>query len=889
MEDKLLEKILANLRVGIAKVESSNFKNPYEALPPVDPETGKRISSATGKYQFLKAWLKDDIKYSSGKIGKRKNAKGQVVDGIATFAKKSGVFGEIKSMEDFKNNPELQEAYFTYYAKNVLIPEAQKIAAKNPLGLSIDEIASQIHFQGYTKARDTIQSGKLLSKTKDNASQATYLDRYNEGIAEKGLSKISDNESIKIKEIIAKESGQKANLTPEEKQVKKRHENKKENFAKEYDAIDKLDVDQSAKEKLRRDLFQKAVDGNYVDSANEYIEEVNNKKKQEIADYKELLSFAKKLQYVNEEQPGKYVRDEKGNLVEKDGTYVLKHKISSGEFFTYRDSDHKQFEKLSKKYNLSTSKNGKGYYGVNTDKLFEAINEQHKSLTGQDLNLSTENTSLNDLINFEKSGLSGAMSTLQDLTDGVNPNGRVDISFDGLDKPVFNENQKIDPSKYKKKKYIEVFPDKDKEETVKNAESKSDDGVIEESKKEEENLKNNSAEEWFNNRLALNQGNTDDFNIGETKGELPIDALMGLALGIKGREDAKNTNIPLRNEEISDSVKNYIAELAKRSNTGLPVEVEAKMKSDLAEGLQAGLLNIVNASEGNSATVLANMGRLDDARNKGLLAIQMADYEAKEKAFQQYGQAIMYENDFNSRRDIANHGILYTEAKENQRNARELANAGFAKLIDGIKYQKENGPGSANDMYRSLLMQKMFGFDPRMKDDGTGMVKGTKSYFDKQKGLLSESKQKTEMMYKKFGTLNPEQKKALGLLTDQTSDENTIDGMMDYLKQNPNVDLSKISMDNLNLLKEGNFDVLFSDSKQANTNTNTEEKGLLQPNEIMLSQSDIDNAVSGPNVPFTNPNPNPNTNRIYGNSESVEDDEANQGIFAAYNNYYQNQ
>ena len=41
------------------------------------------------------------------------------------------------------------------------------------------------------------------------------------------------------------------------------------------------------------------------------------------------------------------------------------------------------------------------------------------------------------------------------------------------------------------------------------------------------------------------------------------------------------------------------------------------MKNQLADAYQGGLANIVNASGGNAATVLGNLGQLEQAKTKG--------------------------------------------------------------------------------------------------------------------------------------------------------------------------------------------------------------------------------------------------------------------------------
>ena len=331
------------------------------------------------------------------------------------------------------------------------------------------------------------------------------------------------------------------------------------------------------------------------------------------------------------------------------------------------------------------------------------------------------------------------------------------------------------------------------------------------------NPEQNNAEEYYQRQLGLLSTSGDDFAYGDTKRDLPVDAVMGIALGVIGNKQANDAKIPLRTEEVSEGLRNYAAELAKRSKEGLPVEIEAALKNQLADAYQGGLENIVRASEGNSATVLGNLGSLEQAKSKGLVAVQVADYQAKEKAFRDYGAVIMEINQFEIDREIANHGILYNEAKTDQLAGKALATTGMSKLIEGIKYDKENGPGSPNDMYRSLLMQKMFGFDPKKKDDGTGEA-GTQSAFNIKKGLLNDSKAQMEEDYKRFQSLNPEQKKAMNLVFSETTDNKTTSKAMDYLQQNPDEDLSNFSMENIDqAIKKDDYSYLTTDKRGLDT------------------------------------------------------------------------
>lgn len=332
----------------------------------------------------------------------------------------------------------------------------------------------------------------------------------------------------------------------------------------------------------------------------------------------------------------------------------------------------------------------------------------------------------------------------------------------------------------------------------------------------------NAIEEFLNNQIALNGLDGQQFNYKPGKRGINIDAISGLALGMIGMNEAKNTKMPLRTEEIDQAMKNYMAEIKKNSELGLPAEVEAAMKNQLADAYQAGLENLKNASAGNRATVLGNLGSLESMKAKGLIDIAVADYEAKDRAFQQYGKALEYVNDFNARREIANHEIKYRDAFTKREEAKALGAAGFAKLMDALRYDKENGPGSVNDMYRSLLMQQIYGFDPKMPDDGTGKTPGTKSAYEAGKLATQNLANQAESILGKYNTLNPTQKEAVNKVFGEVKDAKQIGTFIDYVKENPNMDYEAMNLENLDIATQNNDWGALSKARESVSTTNSD-------------------------------------------------------------------
>ena len=301
---------------------------------------------------------------------------------------------------------------------------------------------------------------------------------------------------------------------------------------------------------------------------------------------------------------------------------------------------------------------------------------------------------------------------------------------------------------------------------------------------ETEKETSNAFIDSINQQLSIAdvEANQQKFNYEPGKKEIPIDGIVGLAMTLSAQDKAK-TKMPKRDEEVSELFRNYTAELKKRSEMGLPPEVESAMKNQLAEAYQGGLNNIVNASAGNRATILGNLGSLEAQKNKGLIAMQVADYEAKERAFAQYGQAAQYIDSFGARRDIANHSIKLAEAQQRRAEGQAIATAGMAKLNESLKYQRENGPGSANDMYRSMMMQSIYGYDPDMPDKGQI---GSKSYYDKNNLEAKKTQRGLVETRDNYNALTETQKSAFNETMGGSTDVEKGKELIDYLTSNVN-------------------------------------------------------------------------------------------------------
>lgn len=236
-------------------------------------------------------------------------------------------------------------------------------------------------------------------------------------------------------------------------------------------------------------------------------------------------------------------------------------------------------------------------------------------------------------------------------------------------------------------------------------------------------------------QFVYNPGN---FNI-------PVEALGYGALAMMGVK-AGNVDMPVRNEEVSEAMKNYGAELSKISKMGLPPEVEGDLKMKLAEAYQTGITNISRASNGNRNLILGNQGQLDSARMSGIVDIAMLDMDRRDKAMAAYGEVQKYINEFDTNRDVANNERAYREAEKKQIAGATLAQQGFSSLIDSLEYSRANAPGSANDMMKQYMMFSISGINPNAKEGDPGSATYAAQVKEKNDLRKSEKEQLQSFM-----------------------------------------------------------------------------------------------------------------------------------------------
>lgn len=126
------ESKIKQFKDAIFSTESSAYKNPYLAISGLresdvinktfDELKSRAASTATGKYQFIEAHL-PDIRRVTG----------------------------VKTMEEFRRNPEAQEAFMDWHIQNNLMPTAIKLKQKYNMPFNIYQIMAGLHLEGEGK------------------------------------------------------------------------------------------------------------------------------------------------------------------------------------------------------------------------------------------------------------------------------------------------------------------------------------------------------------------------------------------------------------------------------------------------------------------------------------------------------------------------------------------------------------------------------------------------------------------------------------------------------------------------------------------------------------------------------------------------------------------
>lgn len=309
------------------------------------------------------------------------------------------------------------------------------------------------------------------------------------------------------------------------------------------------------------------------------------------------------------------------------------------------------------------------------------------------------------------------------------------------------------------------------------------------------------------------------YDASQMKNNIPIaEMAIGLSGAIAGLAGA-NKDTPRRDEELNGAFIAYTHDLKRISQIGLMPEEEAYAKQMLSESYHTGVESIVRASGGNRNVVLANLGRLDAQQSKGLANIALADAKAKREGMYKYGEAMKYVSEFDAKKDIANNNRDYQEALLDKEASSNLASAGFTALLDEMAYYRENAPGSAMSILKSIYFQDNLGYDPRMKDDGTEK-QGTKSAYDAQMAKVMEYKQAETDRRNIWNNLTPEKKSLVDKFNMEQGFGEKSDQFLDFMGGQNGTPKGDFNFKKMGEVKDGNFSPIFEESKQFSEHVN---------------------------------------------------------------------
>ncbi len=722
-----------------------------------DYSAENKTSSATGKYQFL--W-------------------GTWGDKINTFAKSQGFIGS--GQKNFKENPDLQEAFFEHYAETVVYPEVVKMSKNNVRNLDLDEIGQLYHLS--PKNAKSYASGGKWNPPGKQTPLKKYLAKGKEGMTQFGSSpvRVSDTYSDEQRSSMVND-----------------YFSKKEN-------INSSGYHESAKKQKITALNNEYNKLGLVDTINAKItsDQKNNKESynNEKALFKEFYGL---LSY----------KDDTGyNSVDGNSIDV---KASGGKTYMHvsvKSPKQKQIlalmqEKHPKIFKVRAFKKGKNEYSQlnfrlgNEDPIAKYLAEGIKKYNGIDV--LTGKGTIEDVLMPTKTNTELVKGGLFNRTQDRFKNLPLDKEFLlPEDQGYINTEALADiPKKYEQKD----APVPEKEEDISTAVIDIK-GAEKEALEEAEEEKKYMLQSFLDMDQELEMPDNPSYDEKDFKKQIPFEAISGALLGITGLNKA-DTPIPKRDEKVSAAITDYMAKLGELSNIGLPPEVEANLKNKAAGAYQIGIENLVQSSAGNRNLVLGNQASLDLANLQNQSDISIADFQAKNEALVQFGEVSKYINEFRRNRDVSNKQLEQELAFQERAQGNDMVDAGFSSLVSSLKSAKANGPGSPRHMLSSLIRQDTFGYDPEMSDDGKGLKKGTRSFYEKNTiGKIKEYNQNLDLLRNNYGGFNDKQKGFMESVNSRTGDMSTLAKASEFASRS---DLSNLNTDNLGqAIEENNYDVL---------------------------------------------------------------------------------
>lgn len=776
------------VKPGIKRVESDGRYN----LVNDKSQNGKAPTYALGAYQFVPSHHWDKIVEFANKNPKFKKLGLKKVD----FSKgwKMKYENKQKEFDKFLNNKELQDAFMDdhiergYDLAMKAYHEGGKDWNANPL-----QIFAMMHHQGDSNIVQKIKRGGLNYKSADGTHSPAYMKKFNAGVYEAvGLKKDAKGNYLgtakQRNEAIMQLAKNPKNTNYQDASKVKVAENPiyaaYRDFKDQLVTLDELNKSGQIDNDTYRSEKKRILDANKSNLAdfNKLTHQENTRYRQQqwnkVREGQEAVNIFNKATFKTEKGTGKIIGlgvtidSDKLTVAEKE--YIEKNdifgKVKDGKYYI---KDFKSFNNvISNAYEVAGLQKFKTFHWKGNDFF---LNQQFKINDDKyDLNPNTKYGGLvsplrSDILNnidyssFNKGLEYVSYDGLQNITNpfdnsqedpnaGLDLNGDEPYSYSGRSSFSSSSSGGSEPhtppvSKSKDGKTAEdimqeVFDHQKKKE--------------EDAKKEEQDALNqdtldklaDSANTPMKEPLTYNKDSYD-----QTK-DLPIGDIANSLAGVIVGRDMEDTPYEERDEEVNQAYLSWASQMAEISKRGLSVEDEAAAKDAIAQAYTSGLEQITRASGGNRNVVLGNLGRLDAQKSQNLTQLAVEDAKMKMEGLKAYGEATKYINEFDSNRDIANNQRAYEIAQERRRNGGDLTAAAWSSLSSTMQNYENNKPGSVNHMLMSEYLTKAYGYDPRIKDDGTGNTPNSLSWMKKQNETANQRQAQEVSLNERLGNLN---------------------------------------------------------------------------------------------------------------------------------------
>ena len=644
--------------------------------------------------------------------------------------------------DDYLKDTVLQELHFDWYTENKIWPTVNRDSTKAvKAGLSLGAYGYYNHFDP-SSAKKFIATGEHRKATDLNPSGKKVISNF---------------------EMFRNKSG----VKPYYGYTESDYEREYNNYTSQIKNIDSNDnYSEEIKAQMKQELYNKYRNQGYIQpnnpdgTPNGFNMIIDKRNKAQQKKFEEINSDLNLLKKSLQGREVKWQIKKDSNGVERQ-KMIPRSLVWSPNTSPITDEERK---KLKEKYPDIFEK-VRGVDVINDFKALRKFQNEYNQFVPED-----KKVNLVDAIGYRKKDLSFdvfATDRLSAISRKFNP----DLPALGTIENINSLDQiPIDQNKIKVNYIDYIAPTEEEEKKVENTspeETTPKVDTADATAKEIESAKRmNMEKKEVPTTLA-----TDDFFRGkdevpepmsnEFKDNFPWAQVLGNAAGAFAGIAMADKKIPMRDEQVSDAFRNYAAELKKLSEIGLRPEEEAYAKRMITESYTGSIDQLVKASGGARNLVLGNLGRIDAQKNKSLIELAVADASAKTDALYKYGEAMQYINDFDARRDIANNERKYKDVLMTKEAGAELAQAGFAGLIDSLNEYRDNKPGSINHLRRSKFYMEHFGYDPQLKDDKTGTKKGTYSWMLKKYENLAKIATERNEVADMYWKLDDEGKKQM--------------------------------------------------------------------------------------------------------------------------------